>query len=420
MTSAQWQNYTELLRRGGFLKLARLRFLNPDGNTAFALDNDPYNKRSGAFLRGGSVNCNLQNGTRWTASVTIANTDGEYDYNVNKVWFGSEIAIDMGLVLDDGTELYFPMGVYRISSPKEDVRPNGRTAEFSLTDKWSGLDGTLNGVLESSYIVNRGTNIFTPIATVLASDRGDGQPFDRELPLFTEYYNSMTQTMPDGTTVPVTDSPYTLTIDSDDGTVADLILGLTDMLVAQVGYDAAGRLRIDPSQNDILDTDKPVSWVFSLSEAQVTGLAYESRIADVRNDYIVVGMMPEDYAQPAARAQNLDPMSDTNINLIGRRTKRESRNEFATDRICEDYAVWMLKRTAVLHKAVTVECNQIFHLAVNELIQIVRSDLDEPTTETHLVQGFTIPMSGTEPMSITAVSVHDFPSVTVTAWGETM
>ena len=418
MTSAEWNAYTSLLRRGGFLKLARLRFLNPNGSTAFALDNDPYNKRNGAYIRGGSVTCNLQNGSRWTANVTLANTDGEFDYNVNHIWFGTEIAVDMGMVLDDGTEIYFPMGVYRITSPKENVNPNGNTAEYSLTDKWAGLDGTLNGVLESSYIVNVGTNIFTPISTILSSDRGDGQPYDRVLPLYTEYYNSMTQTLPDGTTVPVTDSPYTLTVDSDEGTVADLILGLTDMLVANVGYDATGRLRIDPSQNDILDSDKPVCWRFSQDEAQVVGLAYESKIADVKNDYIVVGLLSESNVQASGRAQNLDPQSSTNVNLIGRRTKRESRNEFATDRICEDYAVWQLKRTAILHKAVTVRCNQIFHLAVNELIEIVRTDKDQPEIETHLIQGFTIPMTGTDAMEITAVSVHDFPNVTVTTWGE--
>jgi hypothetical protein len=215
----------------------------------------------------------------------------------------------------------------------------------------------------------------------------------------------------------VTDSPFTLTVDNDDGTVADVILGLADMLVALVGYDAAGRLRVDPSQNDILDSDKPVGWRFSLDEAQVTELAYESRISDVRNDYIVLGQMMDDNTQPAARVQNLDPMSDTNVNLIGRRTKRESKPEFATQRICEDYATWMLKRAAVLHKAVTVTCNQIFHLSVNELIEIVRTDKGSDETERHLIQSFTIPMGSTQPMTITATSVHDFPTVTVTQWG---
>ena len=416
MTSAEWGAYRKALRTGDFIKLARMSFLNPDGSVAFSLDNDPHNKKSGPWIREGNVSCNLQNGARWSASVTLDNTDEIYDYNVNKVWFGTEIFLEMGVLLPDGTELYFPMGVYRVDDPQEEVSGNKRTISYALRDKWAGLDGTLNGVLESSYIINDGVNIFSPIASLLATDRGDGQPYDREIPVFTDFYNGKTQVLPDGSSEPVTNTPYTLTVDSDDGTVADVVLGLADMLVALVGYDATGRLRVDPSQNDILDSDKPVAWRFSLDEAQAIRLAYQSKIADVRNDYIVVGEMLDDYSQPAARAQNLDPMSDTNINLIGRRTKRESKPEFATERICEDYAVWMLKRAAVLHKAVTVTCNQIFHLSVNELIEIVRTDRND-AVERHLVQSFSIPLTGTQPMTITATSVQDFPTVTVTRWG---
>lgn len=417
MTNTQWTAYKNALRSGNFVKLARMSFLNPDGSIAFSLDNDPMNSKSGPWIRDGNVSCNFQNGSRWSASVTLDNTDEAYDYNVNKVWFGTEIALEMGVLLPDGTEIYFPMGVYRVDGPQESVAGNKRTVSYTLKDKWAGLDGSLNGVLESSYIVDVGTNIFSPIATLLATDRGDGQPYDRETPVFTNFYSGQMQTLPDGSSAPVTDAPYTLTVDNDNGTAADVIIGLCDMLVACVGYDAAGRLRVEPSQNDVLDSDKPVGWRFSLDEAQITSLSYNSKISEVRNDYIVVGMMMDDNTQPAARAQNLDPQSDTNINLIGRRTTRESKAEFATERICEDYAVWMLKRAAVLHKAVTVTCNQIFHLSVDELIEIVRTDRNNQV-ERHLVQSFTIPLTGTQPMTITATSVHDFPTVTVTKWGE--
>lgn len=416
VTITQWDDYTRLVRKPGYTKLCRLRFLNPDGSTAFSLDNDPYNRRSGAFIAAGNLNVNLQNGTRRTADVTLNNADAEFDYNYNKVWFGTEIALDMGLALTDGTEFYLPQGVFRVVTPTEDVNPSGNSVHFQLSDKWSGLDGTLNGNLEASYIVNEGTNIFAPISTLLASDRGDGQPFDRESPIFTEYYNGKTQALPDGTSAPLTNAPYDLVVDSDDGTIAELILQLCGMVNAWVGYDRSGRLRIDPSQDDIDDADKPVLWRFSMDETQLISMAYESKISDVKNDYIVVGMQASDYSQPAARVQNLDPQSDVNINLIGRRTKRESKPEFATQQICEDYAVWMAKRTAVLHKAVTISCSQLFHLEENGLIEIIRTDKNPAVAELHLIQGFSIPLATDQPMSITATSVNDFPNVTVTTW----
>ncbi len=409
-----WDYYLYTLRRGDFIKLCRMRFLNPGGSTAFTLDNDPMQKHSGAFIKTGNLSVNMQNGTRRTANVELANLDGEFDYNVNHVWFGQEIAIDMGLLLPNGTEMYIPQGIFLIDGASERVEHNGRIAAYSLTDKWAGLDGTLGGVLESTYAVAEGTNIFSPIASVLALDRGDGQPYDDVNPVFTEYYKNMTQTLPDGTTAALTDAPYQLLVDSDTGSVAEVILGLCAMVNAWVGYDRTGRLRVEPSQDDILDTDKPISWRFSLDEAQVTGLAYNIHIKDVINDYIVVGALASDYAQPAARAQNLDGASPTNINKIGRHTKRDPKPEFATAKICGDYAEWKVKRQTALQRAVTVSANQIFHLEENTLIEIIRTDKPGSPSEAHLIQGYTLPFSGSEPMTIQAVSVHDFPSITVT------
>ena len=409
-----WDYYLFMVRRGDFIKLSRLRFLNPGGSTAFSLDNDPLQKRSGAFLKTGTLTVNMQNGTRRTASVELANLDGEFDYNVNHVWYGREIAVDMGLLLPNGTEIYLPQGVFLIDGASERVEHNGRIASYSLTDKWAGLDGTLGGVLESTYAVAAGTNIFTPISSILALDRGDGQPYDDVPPVFTNYYNSMTQTLPDGTTAALTNAPYQLLVDNDTGSVADVILGLCGMVNAWVGYDRSGRLRIEPSQDDILDSDKPISWQFSLDEAQVTGLAYDIHIKDVVNDYIVVGALASNYAQPAARAKNLDGASPTNINLIGRHTKRDPKPEFASAKMCADYAEWKVKRQTALQRAVTISANQIFHLEENTLVTIIRTDKPGSPVETHLIQSYTLPFSGTEPMTIQAVSVNDFPSITVT------
>lgn len=103
---ATYADYLNALKRP-FLKLCRLRFLNADGSTAFSVDSNPLNRRSSAFIDEGSISVNLQNGTRRTATVTLANLDGEYDYNVNNVWFGSEIALDEGLLLPNGEEYNF-------------------------------------------------------------------------------------------------------------------------------------------------------------------------------------------------------------------------------------------------------------------------------------------------------------------------
>ena len=307
--------YMKALRRP-FVKLCRLRFLNPDGSTAFSLDNNPGNVRSGAFIADGTISANLQNGQRRNATVTISNVDGAFDYNINKIWFGQEIALDEGLILPNGEDFYIQQGVFLIENPTETIEPGNRTVTYPLVDKWAMLDGTLFGNLEGTYEVKAGSNIFTPIAALLGLPRGNGYPVDRVPPVFTEYYNGKTQKLPDGSDAALTDAPYTLRVEGDGGTYADVVLGLAAMVNAWVGYDNTGALRLDASQDDILDTDKPILWQFSMNEAQILGQSYTMKNTEVYNDYIVLGELLDDNSQPAGRATNYDPMSDTNVYAI--------------------------------------------------------------------------------------------------------
>lgn len=410
----KYLDYLQMIRRP-YQKLCRLRFLQPDGSTAFMLDNSPRGLRSGAFIADGSISHNWQNGRRTNASVTLDNMDGDFDYEFNKVWFGREIALDEGLILSDGvTEFYIQQGIFLIETPSESLRPAARTASYSLVDKVAALDGTLGGNLDGTYQVDVGTNIFTPITALLAENRGNGLPVDRVTPIFTEYYNNRTQTLPDGTSVSMVLSPYTLTVDGTDGTIWQVIEGLVAMVNGWVGYDESGALRVDPSQDDILDSTKPVSWEFSMAEAELLGMTYTVKNTEVFNDFIVIGEMLDDYTQPKGRAQIFDPASPVDINAIGRKTKRVSQAGFATDQQCKDYAEWMVKRSSVLQRAVSISCSQILHLRGNELVTIVRTDKPGNPVERHLVQGFTRSLTGTGEMTINATSVNDYPVATVT------
>lgn len=409
--SGKYLAYLQQLRRP-FQKLSRLRFLNPDGSTGFALDNNPHSSLSRAFIADGKISVNLQNGARRSVTATLDNVDGEFDYNVNRLWFGQEIALDEGLLLPDGSEYYIQQGVFLPSEPSESVQPGSRTMQYHLVDKWANLDGSLFGLLDSTYMVSAGTNIFAPIAALLAADRGNGLPVDRMTPVFTEYYNAKTQALPDGSQVGLTSAPYTLTVDAG-GCIADVVLGLSAMLNAWTGYDATGALRIDPSQDDIADAAKAVLWRFSQNEAQLHGMAYTVKNTEVFNDYIVVGEQLDGYAQPKGRAQNLDPASDTNVYQIGRKTTWEHAAGYATDKQCQDLAVWKLKRSSILQKTVTISCIQMFHIQENSLVEIVRTDKPGHPVERHLIQGFSRPLTSAGSMEIQAVSTVDLPQATI-------
>ena len=417
--SQRWQAYLSALKTN-FTKICKLEFLQPDRSVAYVLDNNPRNKRSGAFIQNGNLRVNLQNGQRRQASVNIVNLDGEYDYAVNKVWFGQEIRLSEGLILPDGSEFYLPQGVFLVKDPQEIFKPNQREVTYPLVDKWANLDGTLYGNLGGTYEVPVDSDIFQAIAFLLSEDRGNGVPVDNMEPIFTDYYNGMTTTDNQGNTYSNTITPYTLRVDSTTGMLAEVILGLNTMLAGWVGYDATGRFRLDPSQDDILDVQKPVQWAFTPTEAQFLGATYTVKNSEMYNDIIINGEALENSPTPNARAQNLDPMSDTNVNLIGRKTLREQKQGYYTDQICQWYAEWKLKRITVLQKAVSIESTQMFHLSENNLVTIRRPDKKGAPVERHLIQGFNRNLSGQGGMTIEAVSVADFPVATLTSmpWDE--
>lgn len=185
------------------------------------------------------------------------------------------------------------------------------------------------------------------------------------------------------------------------------------MVNGWVGYDETGALRIDPSQDDILDSTKPILWEFSMNETELLGMAYTVKNTEVYNDYIVVGDMMDDNSQPKGRAQIFDPTSPCDINAIGRKTTRVQKSGFATNKQCQDYAEWMVKRSAVLQRAVSISCSQILHMRGNNIVTLVRSDKTGNPVERHLIQGYSRPLSSNGAMTITATSVQDYPIATI-------
>ena len=410
--SQAWSDYLRTVK-GQFVKLAKLEFLQPDGSVAFALDNNAKNKRSGAFIQSGSLTVNLQNGKRRVASVSLANINDEYEYNVNKIWFGQQIRLMEGIVLSNGQEFYIPQGVFYVTNPEERFEPGEKIVTLNLEDKWAYLDGTLFGRLDGVYEVSLNTNIFTAIQSVLALPRGNGFPVDATKPIFTDYYRNQTTELPDGTVISDLLMPYTFRCESDSGTYADIILEMNNILAGWIGYDATGRLRLDPSQDDILDATKPILWTFTPTEQQFLGATYTTKNTEVYNDIIVTGESLSEYGNVAGRACNYDPASNTNIRLIGKKTYRESAAGYASRRQCEDLAVFKLKRQTILQKSVSIESTQLFHIQENQLVTILRPDKAGAPLERHLVTGFTRPIAQTGKMTIQATSVQDFPVATI-------
>lgn len=413
--SARFRAYLDAVKEP-FMKAARLEFLRDDGSVAFFVDNNPLNPHSRAFIQGGTVTVNLQNGMRRNAGISLANVDGEFAYKVGNLWFGHQVRLMEGLYLPDGEPFLLPQGVFYAENPEELVNTKKREAQWNLVDKWAYLDGTLFGMLEGIYEVPVGTNIFAAMRSLLLLDRGNGIPIDKVPPVFTDYYNGKQQETEDGGTANLTDCPYTYRAESAGQSYADILLELNKMLAGWIGYDCTGQLKVDAGDDDINDADKAVQVMLTPTEKELMSAKYTLKNREMYNDVIIEGQSLSDVGLVGGRAVNRDPNSDTNINLIGRKVYREVQNGYYSPTMCEALAKFELKRKSVLQKAVDIECGQIFHLQENTLITVRRPDKEGYPVERHLVTGFSRPIASAGKMTIHATSVNDFPNVETEQW----
>ena len=378
-------------------------------------------------MQDGTINISLNNGQRRTASIRFENLDNAFDYAINKLWFGRRVRLLKGVTLKDGSEFYISQGIFYLNSPKTGWKPNSRTAEYSLVDKWAYLDGTLFGNLENTYEVpmmtdGKRTDIFEAMQGILDLSIYDhkytldiDKRVDNIKPIFTNYYNNRYTTI-NGQQVAMNLMPKTVTT-SMGGTYGKVLLDLNALIAGWIGYDSNGALRVDASADDLNDTDKPVMWKFDENSKTFFGLDETANPSQVFNDVIVWGEGLNGEVV-GARATNYDPTSDTNANLIGLKTNVESSDINYTNEQCQALANWYLKRKTVLQKSVTISCSQMFHLQENNLISVLRSDKPGKPIEKHLIQAISIPLSEKGSCSITATSINDFPEVTEVSMGE--
>lgn len=422
-----------------FKKLTKLEFLQPDGSVAFFLSNNSkrgYNQKyqSSAFIQGGTLNVSLQNGQRRKATITLSNLDNAFDYNVNNIWFGTQLRLSMGLVLPDGTDFYLPQMVGVIKNPQSVFSENQKTITFPIVDKWANLDGSLGGTLPKPVSIpvtteeEAGQNaLYKWIYGLLHLSKFDlnqtddiTKAIDPTPPILPTYYLGQTwdSTKSDGSvrTIYVTDIPFPYT-ENCGGNIGSLLSQLNEQIIGLIGYDAAGALKIEPSQSDIDDYQKAVLWNFTPKNCTLSQISETLKNDAVYNDIVIVGG-GNSQVGVWGRASNYDPASDTNINLIGIKTQCETRANFFNAKQCTDFAQYRLKQKTVLQKSVNISCSQMFHLTENQLVTVQRTDKPGSPTERHLINSFSLPLSETGAMTINATSVADIPKFTLNAYIE--
>lgn len=402
--------YSDYLKKlkTNFTPAIKIEWLNADDSVQKEITNDYINVS-------GTLSINLNNGTRRTCEIELDNEDGKFSTNVNNVWYAQKIKLWIGLYLDDGSPYYFPQGVFYVTSVSENNYPSKRTVTLSCVDKWSFLDGTLYGYLDGIYLVALESNIYDAIDTLLQTSRYTGlnvytnnepkeNAIDFTQPMYCSYY--LTKTYTDGaTTYNAIETPYEIRMEYGK-TYADVLLEFATILGAYIYYDVDGRLTIEPTQEDILDSTKPIQWTFTPVEQEFMSEQSSRDFSQFYNDVIVIGYILNGH-QAQGRAQNTNLDSPTCIQRNGIKTHEPYEDTtYYTDEQAVELAEYYLKTLTIIQRSVQVISSPMYHLRENRLINCIRPYTYEE--EPLLITGISLPIGTNGSMTITATSVNDF------------
>lgn len=386
----------------------KIEWMNNDGSS--------YGEITNSYVdMSGTVSVSMENGTRRTADIELDNSNGEFSVDVYNLWYGKMVKLWMGVYLSDGSPYYFPQGVFYVNSVEESNTPLQRTVSLHLIDKWCFLDGTMWGNLDGIYIVPIGSNIYDALTKLLKTSRFTGENVDEAgepqtnavdpiMPNLSSYY--LTKTYKDGeTTYNAIDTPYEIRMEYGK-TYADILLEFATILGAYIYYDVDGRLTIEPTQDDIVDSSKPILWTFTPNEQEFLSEDSSHDFGTFYNDIIVIGYTTNG-KQAKGRAQNKNTASPTAIQIVGIKTYPPYEDTaYYTDEQCNELAEYYLKRQTIKQRSVQISSAPMFHLRENRLIECVRPYTMEK--EALLISGYDLPIGTTGTMSITATSVNEF------------
>lgn len=386
----------------------KIEWVNNDGSS--------YGEITNSYVdMSGTVSVSMENGTRRTADIELDNSSGEFSVDVYNLWYGKMVKLWMGVYLSDGSPYYFPQGVFYVNSVEESNTPLQRTVSLHLIDKWCFLDGTMWGNLDGIYIVPVGSNIYDALTKLLKTSRFTGKNVDEAgepqtnavdpiMPNLSSYY--LTKTYKDGeTTYNAIDTPYEIRMEYGK-TYADILLEFATILGAYIYYDVDGRLTIEPTQDDIVDSSKPILWTFTPNEQEFLSEDSSHDFGTFYNDIIVIGYTTNG-KQAKGRAQNKNTASPTAVQIVGIKTYPPYEDTaYYTDEQCNELAEYYLKRQTIKQRSVQISSAPMFHLRENRLIECVRPYTMEK--EALLISGYDLPIGTTGTMSITATSVNEF------------
>jgi hypothetical protein len=342
-------------------------------------------------LSGSSVTLSAVNrGARRQGTLKLINDDGTLDVSENKLlWALRKFQIFKG-VEAAGNIYWFSLGVFVLRS----VSGTKEEPTVTISDKWALLDGSVKlGNTEAqlqipsteqlSLLSDKSIKFISVLRDLLQQAIGNGYMLDDIEPVCDPEFDDMRLERQ----IVVNESFYP----------AAVIEEIAQTAMYNAYYDTYGRLRIVRNLSDDYYYLAPI---FYFDDANSSKAQNSVNFDDVYNAQTVEGSNVDGRVYRYT-AKNDNPRSPIRISLIGeRRDKKETIGNGDSERKCEMYANYLLKKKTATKMAVSFEVAFIPHI-----------DVDVPISKNGkkmIVQSVSAPLAGGS-MKINATPIEYIP-----------
>lgn len=381
-----------------YVSLVKAQHIRPRFRLSMLYQDESFREDISDYLIEGSgtLNINYQQGQRRSLSFTLDNTTGKFTPNglQGTLWLDSKFKLELGMEFDNGDIVWKSAGIFVVGQPNATRQQATKTVDVQCYDKFALLDGTLGGVLDSTYQVDEGKFVYQVMQETLLQDNGNGYPIDgKEIVFDSSLRDSKTQ--------------YALSKSPNDS-LGSILTDLADMISCDIYYGVEGNLVVRSGIKDISQVNKPTLWTYSDKELEYISNTTTYDFAKVKNKVTVVGSNVNGENIFSQTATNTNPQSPTRVSVIGVKQFYLEDSNISSDSLALQRAEWELNRLSILQQTIQVASSFMIHLDVNNCIAI-NDDFFDYSDNRFIIQSLGVPLSANSMISIECTNIASLP-----------
>lgn len=381
-----------------YVSLVKAQHVRPRFRLSMLYQDESFREDISDYLIEGSgtLNINYQQGQRRSLSFSLDNTTGKFTPNglQGTLWLDSKFKLELGMEFDNGDIVWKSAGIFVVGQPNATRQQATKTVDVQCYDKFALLDGTLGGVLDSTYQVDEGKFVYQVMQETLLQDNGNGYPIDgKEIVFDSSLRDSKTQ--------------YALSKSPNDS-LGSILTDLADMISCDIYYGVEGNLVVRSGIKDISQVNKPTLWTYSDKELEYISNTTTYDFAKVKNRVTVVGSNVNGENIFSQTATNTNPQSPTRVSVIGVKQFYLEDSNISSDSLALQRAEWELNRLSILQQTIQVASSFMIHLDVNNCIAI-NDDFFDYSDNRFVIQSLGVPLSANSMISIECTNIASLP-----------